>query len=223
MTKFLKADLKAAWKTLRNNIKNGKGYSKLKIKDSDGKIHKLTRKQYFGLLQQWNLYAYNHGRYPNYVTYVGKSKVPIIQNYQDNAYNCACASFNMCVQGFGEWINEGDIARTFNTSYDGTSPDDMIAGAKKLGYKMEVIPRNLEGVKAAKDKGYGIIAHIDTKKTPCLGYLNNYGHYICIARVTKANNYRVYDPTKGVMSVKPSCIDNGMWDRIINYYSVRPL
>ena len=145
------------------------------------------------------------------------STVPIVINYQDNGYQCACASFNMCVQGFGDWIDESKIAKYFNTGRSGTSPSDMINGAKKLGYEVKRIGRNLKSVKEAKKKGYGVIAHIDTIKAPCLGYRNNYGHYICIARVTKPyGNYRVYDPTKGVMSVKPSCIDGAMLGREIN-------
>lgn len=224
MIKFSENNLVKGVKKIKQSIKDGKGYpSKLKLVDTDGKTRKLSKKQYFGVYQQRNLYMYNNGRFPKYTTYNGKAKLPIIINYQDNAYQCACASFNMCVQGFGEWIDEGKIAKTFNTGYAGTSPSDMIAGARKLGYEMKVIGRNLKSVKEAKDKGYGVIAHIDTIKTPCLGYRNNYGHYICIARVTKAGNYRVYDPTKGVMSVRPSCIDNGMLNREINYYSVKPL
>ena len=223
MTQFSKAELKTAWKTMRKNIKKGKGYKKLKIKDTKGKVHTLTRRQYFGLLQQYNLYRYNHGRYPYKVTYNGKAKDPIVINYQDNKFQCCCASFNMCLQGFGKWIDEGDIAKAFHTTTNGTSPDNMIAGAKKLGYEVKRIGRNRKSVEEAKKKGYGVIAHIDTIKAPSLGYLHNYGHYVCISRVTKPGNYRVYDPTKGVHSIKPSELDNAMLNRTIYYYSVKPL
>lgn len=222
MIKFSKTEIKKAIKTQRKNIINGKGYKTIKMVDTKGKTHKVQKKEYFGILKQWNLFAYNNGRYPNTVTFVGKSKEPIILNYQDNSHQCACASFNMCVQGFGEWINEGKIAKTFGTGSTGTAPSQIIEGAKKLGYKVKVIPRNLKAVKEAKAKGYGVIAHIDTIKAPSLGYKNNYGHYVCIARVTKAGNYRVFDPTKGVHSIKPSELDNAMLNRKINYYAVIP-
>ena len=223
MIKFDKKEMKKLIKNVRNDISKGKGYNKQTIKDTNGKKHKLSKKKIFGLLQQWNLYIYNHYRQPKTVTYNGKAKEPIIINYQDNKYQCACASFNMCIQGFGDWINEGDIAKAFNTGINGTSPSDMINGARKLGYEVKVIPRNLKGVQKAKDHGYGVIAHIDTIKAPSLGYLNNYGHYVCISRITKAGNYRVFDPTKGVHSIKPVELDHAMLNREINYYSVRPL
>lgn len=223
MVKFIKKDLESAIKTIRKNIKKGNGYpKKIKIKDSNGKSHKLTRKQYFGIFKQWNLFRLNHGRFPNYVTYIGKSKELAVINYQDNGYQCACASFNMAIQSLLDWEDESTIAKYFNTGKYGTSPSDMISGAKKLGYVIEPIGRNKKSVQKAFDKGFGVIAHIDTIKAPCLGYKNNYGHYINIQRITKAGNYRVFDPTKGVMSVKPSCIDNAMLGRTINYYSVRP-
>lgn len=224
MVRFYEKDLVKGAKTIKKSIKENKGYpSTLSLTDTDGKVRKLSKKQYFGVYQARNLFRLNHGRFPNYTTLNATSTVPIVINYQDNGYQCACASFNMCVQGFGDWIDESKIAKYFNTGRSGTSPSDMINGAKKLGYEVKRIGRNLKSVKEAKKKGYGVIAHIDTIKAPCLGYRNNYGHYICIARVTKANNYRVYDPTKGVLSVKPSCIDGAMLDREINYYSVKPL
>ena len=124
-----------------------------------------------------------------------------------------------------DWVDESDIAKTFKTNNDGTSPGNFIAGAKKYGYKVEVIPRNIKGVKEALNKGYGVIAHIDTCKASCLGYRSdrNYGHYINIQRVTKPGNYRIFDPTKGVISCKPEIIDKAMYNRIIHYYSIKPM
>ena len=209
---------------IKKSIINGKGYpAKIEIKNMTGKRIKLKKKQYFALLQSRNQFRLNHGRFPKYTTLNGKSKTPIVLNYQDNKYQCACASFNMAIQGFGDWIDENRIARYFQTTTSGTSPENMITGAKKLGYELTPISRNVNAVSKAKEKGYGVIAHIDTIKASCLGYTGQYGHYVCIARVTKAGNYRVYDPTKGVHSVKPQCIDNAMLNRKINYYQVRPL
>lgn len=211
-------------KAIRKSIKDGKGRPKsIKVVDTKGKTHKLKRKQYLGLFKQWNLFRLNHGRFPNYVTYVGKAKEPAVINYQDNGFQCGPASFNMTLQSLFDWKDESELAKLFHTGSTGTSPSDIIAGAKKIGYKVEVIPRNSKGLKKAFDKGYGVIAHIDTIKAPCLGYAKNYGHYINIQRVTKPGNYRVFDPTKGVHSCKPSCIDNAMLNRTINYYQVRPM
>lgn len=220
--KFNEKDIFKGIQKIKKSIKEGKGYpSNIKIKDSNEEQRKLKTKHYFDLLQSRNLFRLNRGRFPKYVTLNGKSKTPIVINYQDNKYQCACASFNMCVQGFGDWIDEKTIAEYFQTDTTGTSPENMVNGAKKLGYEVSPISRNVNAVKKAKEKGYGVIAHIDTSKAPCLGYEGQYGHYICIARVTKAGNYRVYDPTKGIHSCRPDCIDNAMLNRRISYYQVR--
>lgn len=222
--KFNEKDILKAIQVIKNSIKDGKGYpSKIKIKDTDGKQRTLKKTQYFEVLQKRNLFRLNNDRFPKYTSWNGKAKAPIVVNYQDNKYQCACASFNMAIQGFGDWIDENTIAEFFKTNINGTSPENMINGAKKLGYEVSPISRNVTAVKKAKEKGYGVIAHIDTSKAQCLGYTGQYGHYICIARVTKPGNYRVYDPTKGIHSCKPSCIDNAMLNRKINYYQVRPL
>ena len=219
--KYSKTEMKTAAKTIRKNIKKGNGRpEKIKMTDTNGDTHKLKLKQYLGLFKQWNIFRLKNGRYPNYVTYVGKSKEPTVINYQDNGYQCACASFNMALQSLFDWEDETTIAQAFNTGKYGTSPSDMINGAKKFGYKIQPINRNQKALQKAFTKGYGVIAHIDTIKAPCLGYKNNYGHYINIQRITKAGNYRVFDPTKGVLSVKPSCIDNAMLNRTLNYYQV---
>ena len=219
-----KKEMQRIAKVIRKDIKAGKGRPKsIKAVDTKGKTHKLKRKQYLGLFKQWNLFRLNHGRFPNYVTYVGKAKEPAVINYQDNGYQCCCASFNMALQSLFDWEDESTIAKAFHTGTSGTAPSDMINGAQKFGYKIEAINRNSKALQKAFDKGYGVIAHIDTIKAPCLHYAKNYGHYINIQRITKPGNYRVFDPTKGVMSVKPSCIDNAMLGRTINYYQVKPM
>jgi len=223
MIQFKQKEIEKVIGKVRQSIKAGDGVPKVKITATNGKTYKLTRKKYNGILKQYNLYQFNNGKKPSKVTYVGKSKIPFVLNYQDNKYQCCCASFNMAAQGLGEFIHESKIAKAFQTGIYGTSPSDMITGAKKLGYKIEPIKRNFESVKQAISKGYGVIAHIDTIKAPCLGYANNYGHYICIGKTTKNGNYWVYDPTKGFKSVKASCIDNAMLNRTINYYQVMPL
>ena len=52
-----KKEMQAMAKAIRKNIKAGKGRPKtVKVTDTKGKAHKLTRKQYLGLFKQWNLF-----------------------------------------------------------------------------------------------------------------------------------------------------------------------
>ena len=221
--KFSKKEMQKASKKIRKSIIKGDGRpSKIKMVDTNGKTHKLKTKEYLGLFKQYNLFRLNHGRFPNTVTYVGKAKEPTVMNYQDDSVSCGPASFNMIMQALFDWNDESTIKKIFGTTSTGTAPDMLINGAGKLGYDVTVIPRNRKAVQKAISKGYPVLAHIDTLKAPCLEYSKNYGHWITIQRVTKAGNYRVYDPTKGVHSCKPECIDNAMLNRTINYYQVKP-
>ena len=129
----------------------------------------------------------------------------------------------MCVQGEYDWIDESTIKKAFNTGIYGTSPSDLIAGAKKLGYEVKRIPRNKKAVEEAHKKGEMVIGHIQTEDAKCLKYLYDYGHFVSIIRITKPGNYRVFDPTKGVHSCRPSVIDNATNGRDIGYYSVKPI
>ena len=56
----------------------------------------------------------------------------------------------------------------------------------------------------------------------CLGFLNNYGHYILIYAVSE-DYYFVADPTKGLKKCAFSQINKATNGRSINYYSVSPL
>ena len=225
--KFSDAEMKKAAKNIRKNIKKGNGRpKKIKMTDVNGKTHKLSKKEYYGLFRQKNIFLLHNGRTPNTTSYVGKAKEPVIINYQDKSTTCGPASMNMCLQGLFDWKSESKLAKLFHTSpVSGTDPSEMIQAMKKLDYEVKVIHRNKKAVQKAFDKGYMVLMHIDTIRADCLDYRKdrNFGHFIACTRITKAGNYRIFDPTKGIISCKPSVIDNAMYGREINYYSVKPL
>lgn len=224
MTKFMKKEVLNAMNKVKQNIKQGKGYlSSLTMLNDAGKQIKLSKAEYMGIFEATNVFRLKRGRYPNYTTLNSTANNPLVMNYQDDSVSCGVASFNMAVQMLcGEWIDESTIKKTFKTGSGGTSPSDMINGASKLGYKVEKISRNYSSVKKAVSKAYPVIAHIDTKPATCLGYKNNYGHYILIYAITKEGYYKIADPTKGLKTCSPKNIDNAMLGRTINYYQVKP-
>ncbi len=222
MIQFTKKVIKTAIKQQTAYVKAGKGIKTIKMTDTAGKQHKVQPKEWFGILKQWNLFYKNNGRAPNYVTYVGKEKHPFVIHYQNTSYTCGPSSFKMAIQKFGDYYSESAIAKACGTTSSGTGPSDLIAGAKKLGYTVKTINRNITGVKNAISDGKSVIAHIDTKPATCLGYKNNYGHYVLIARASAAGNYWIMDPTKGFKKCKSTVLDKAMLNRTINYYSVEP-
>lgn len=225
MTSFNKTEVLKGAKLQKNNIKNSKGLLKtitLKTRET-GKNKTLTKKEFAGIMEATNVFRLKRGRYPNYTTLNSTANNPLVMNYQDDSVSCACASFNMCIQLlYGEWVDEKKIKQVFGTGSSGTSPDQVITGAKKLGYKVEKIARNSAGVKKALDKGYVVLAHIDTKPATCLGYKNNYGHWTVIYGLTDGK-YKIADPTKGIKTCSTKIYDNAMLNRVIGYYQVKPL
>ena len=225
MTKFLKKEVLKGMATVKNSIKKGSGIPKeIVMKDDKGKSYKLDKKHYMGIFEATNVFRLKQGRYPNYTTLNSTANNPLVMNYQDDSVSCGCASMNMCIQLLcGEWVDEKKIKKVFGTGSTGTAPDQIINGAKKLGYKVEKISRNLAGVKKAINKGYPVLAHIDTKPATCLGYKNNYGHWTVIYGVNKEGYYKIADPTKGIKTCSPRIYDKAMLGRTIYYYQVRPL
>ena len=225
MTIFLKKEVLKGMCNVKNSIKKGNSIPKeITLKDDKGKNHKLDKKHYMGLFESTNVFRLKQGRYPNYTTLNSTANNPLVMNYQDDSVSCACASFNMCIQLLcGEWVDEKNIKKTFGTGSSGTAPEQVINGARKLGYKVEKISRNLAGVKKALSKGYPILAHIDTQPATCLGYKNNYGHWTVIYGVTSEGYYKIADPTKGIKKCSPKVYDKAMLNRTIYYYQVKPL
>ena len=121
------------------------------------------------------------------------------------------------------YVSESKCAKTLGTVIgSGTDPSNIIAYAPKLGYVVTKISRNFSGVKQALNKGYPVIAHIQTKSASCLGFKNDYGHYILIYGTTSSGEYKVADPTKGLKKCKASVLDKATNGRSIHYYSVKP-
>lgn len=220
--KFSKTEMANAAKTLRKNIKNGKGYlSYLTMKDMNGKSHKLTKAQYMGLFEAQNVFIMKNGRYPNYTTLNSIANNPLVMDYQDNGYTCGPTSLSMAIQLLFSYKSEKTCAKECGTVIgSGTTPDKLINGAKKLGYKLTKISRNKTAVKSALTKANPVIAHIQTKPATCLGYVGDYGHYILVYGLTSDGYYKIADPTKGIKKCKTSILDNATNGRAIHYYRV---
>ena len=220
--KFSKTEMANAAKTLRKNIKDGKGYlSYLTMKDMNGKSHKLTKAQYMGLFEAQNVFIMKNGRYPNYTTLNSTANNPLVMDYQDNGYTCGPTSLSMAIQMLFSYKSEKTCAKECGTVIgSGTAPDQLISGAKKLGYKLTKISRNKTAVKSALSKGEPVIAHIQTKPATCLGYVGDYGHYILVYGLTNDGYYKIADPTKGIKKCKSSILDHATNGRAIHYYRV---
>lgn len=225
MTRFSKAVMQSAAKTINNSLKKGNGYpTSITLKDMDKKKdHKLSKKQYMGLYEAQNVFLLKNGRYPNYTTLVSTASNPLVMDYQNNGYTCGPTSLSMASQLLFNYVSESKCASTLGTVIgSGTDPSKLVANAPKLGFTVTKITRNLASVKKSINKGFPVIAHIDTIKAPCLGYTKNYGHYILIYGYTSDNKYRIADPTKGIKTCASSVIDKAMLNRTINYYQVKP-
>ena len=222
MTRFSKAEMSSASKTLRKNIKAGKGYlSYISMKDMNSKSHKLAKAQYMGLFESQNVFIMKNGRYPNYVTMNSTANNPLVMNYQDNGYTCGPTSLSMAIQMLFGYKGEKTCAKACGTVIgSGTTPDKLIAGAKSLGYKVTKISRNKTAVKSALSKACPVIAHIQTRPATCLGYTGDYGHYILIYGMTSDGKYKIADPTKGIKTCKPTILDHATNGRAIYYYKV---
>ncbi|MBR0271156.1 MAG: C39 family peptidase [Methanobrevibacter sp.] len=145
---------------------------------------------------------------------------PIKIQYQPNSYTCGPTSLAMCSQILGKSTSISAFANACYTTGNGTSPANLIAGAKKLGFKVTEIPRNINGVKAAIDAGKPVLGHIMTGGVTCGGWQGNFGHYIVIYDYGTVYYY-VADPTKGFYRCTHSMIDNAMRGYAgIKYYSV---
>ena len=224
MIKFSKAELNNKAKTLRKSVKDGKGLPKsLKLKGMDNKNYNLSITEYLGLYQQKNIFILRNGREPNYVGNHSKcSTLPIAMNYQDNSVNCNPSSFSMATMCLFGYVSESTSAKTFHTGSSGTSPSDMITGAKKLGYTATRIKRNYDAVYKSLSKGKPVVAHIRTRPATCLGFSGDYGNYVLIYWCTD-KQYYIADPTKGIKKCKATILDKATNGRDIGYYSINIL
>lgn len=201
-----------------NKTADAEGLYKLAIRLNPGTY--LLKAQYRGN----NLYK--PSSIENHIVVIPDPKKPKIYNpikwmKQPDGYTCGPTALAMCSQILGKPITISQFKSACKTNYhDGTSPNNLINGAKSKGFKLTPISRNINGVKSAIDNGKPVIAHVMTKSLKCLGWVNNYGHYIVIYNY-KDGHYNIADPTKGLGSnCSYSTVDAATGGRDIKYYSV---
>lgn len=199
-------------------------YCNMRDKDT-GKWYQLEPKQYMGIFKSRNIFRIKNGRFPNYVTLTFESENPVAIDYQNNKFQCCCASFAMVSQLLFKPMDEGimgksGIALALGTTERGTDPAKLIANAPKLGFKVTRIPRRLADVQNALVQMKGVIIHYQTKATrSCSGFVNDYGHYAVIMAY-KNGKYLIYDPTKGKFWCDATIIQNATNGREIYFYTV---
>lgn len=193
----------------------------------DNKTYELTPKQYAGLYENRNGYFKSHGRFPTRTTLVYESKNPLVWFHQPNIWTCCPTSVAMCSEYLYNThsITECKVALgTVESGEVGTSPSQLINNIHKLGMVATRIPRTSEAVKKSLDAHHPIVAHIETGKATkpkCLGYIKNYGHYICIYDYSlNGRVYKVADPTKGLKPCSCDEINHATNGRDIGFYSI---
>ena len=225
--RFSKAEMSKAAKALRNAHKRGELPAAITMMDMNGKKQKVDKKHYMSLFEAQNLFIRNKGRYPNWVTLNGTATNPVVLYNQPDSITCGVYSFQMCTQYLFDWIKPSIIKKAFKTVEKGqTTPANLIAGAKSLGYKVTKIPRTYEAVKKCLDNNIPVIGHIQTAgstKPYCLQYDYNYGHYLHINKA-KDNKFTVLDPSRSsVKTCRASEIVQATNGRAIYFYKVEVL
>ena len=198
----------------------------LRMTDMDKKIeHKLKPREYSGLYENVNLFLIRNKRWPNYATLDHTSSNPLVMDYQNVDYTCCPTSLSMASQLLYNYKSEQQCAKALGTAKgSGTSPQQLINNAPKLGFKAVPISRNAKSVKTELKKGYPVICHFQTNQTKnCKGdYIGSFGHYSLIWNTTDTE-YVIADPSKGVnRKYKFLCMDKANKGYRENYYSIRP-
>ena len=205
MLRFNKAMLQDGAKRMNKWLKKGEGYPNwLKMTDMDKhKEYKLTPKQYNGLYENVNLFWIRNGRYPNYASLDHNATFNcLVYDPQNYNYSCASQSLSMASQILYNPKTENECIKALGTAPKvGTSPQQLIDNAPKLGFKIIPIERNAKSVKTQ---------------------LKKFGHYGLIWRTTDTE-YVVADPSKGVnRKYKFLCMDKVNRGYRQNYYAVAP-
>lgn len=222
--RFDVSTMKKGMKNIHDSVKAGKGQpSSLTLTDMNGKKRTLKKKQYCGLFDNQAKYFLNNSRYPNYTTYLYDTDTPFVGKRQPNSWTCGSTSLSNASTQILYYKTEAQCRKACGTGTNGTSPSQLVAGAKKLGIKVEKINRTFTSVKAALDKGYGVIAHIQTANVPCLGYAKDYGHWITIYNYTGDYKFKVYDPSRDYKVCNANQIIKATGGRDIHFYAVKPL
>lgn len=227
MTKFNINNIKNEGKEIRAFIKKNKYYPRYAtIKDTNGKEHKLKPSQYNGLFESTNVYWIKNGRLPNYVTLNATANNPLVMDYQNNKYTCCPTSLSMAIQMLYGFKSENECkkaCKTVERDNIGTSPANLISGAKSLGYSCTPISRKFSSVTASLQSCKPLIAHCQTRGlryTDGTGYQNDYGHYILIWGTKSGNQYKVADPTKGLKTINAKVLNSATGGRDIKYYAI---
>lgn len=225
--KFSKAVMQKAMKQVKASVKNGKGQpSSIKMTAMNGKTYSMKRKQYCGLFDNQAKFFIHNSRMPNYCSYLYDSPTGFVGQEQPNGWTCGSTSLANASTQILTYKTELQCRKACGTTTNGTTPSNLIKGAEKLGMKMEKINRTFIAVKKAIDKGYSVIAHIETggaTKPTCLGFQSNFGHWISIYNYTGDYKFKVYDPTKGYHTCNANQIINATNSRAIYFYQVKPL
>lgn len=224
--RFSKTEMKKAAKTVQNNVKKGKGQpKKLKMTDLNGKLHSLSKKEYCGLFDNQAGYFNTHNRLPNYTTLLYEEPTAFRGQKQPTSVECGNTSLHNAMTQLMIYHTVAECKKACGTNQNGTTPAQLIAGGKKLGVEVKKIKRTFQAVKDAIDKGYSVIAHIQTggsTKPKCLGFVYDYGHWISIYNISGKDKFKVYDPTKLYKVCTAIEIIKATGGRSINFYSVAP-
>jgi peptidoglycan hydrolase-like protein with peptidoglycan-binding domain len=139
---------------------------------------------------------------------------------QNNGVNCGPTSLEICSQILGNHISQDKFAEWCNTGSNGTSPADLISGARKGGFKLTEIPRTFKAVSDAIESKSPVIYHHWTGGLSCMNWVNGYGHYAVIYEWSdNPNRFYICDPTKGLGVCSPSAIISASY----NFYKVEKI
>ena len=220
MKRFNKPEYTDARKRIRSFIKkNHRLPNYCEFKTNTGKKVDLKKDEYCGLFEGYMQFYLKNNREPNYLTLNSKASTPMVLNLQDDKYSCCPASFQMCMQFLFEFKFESYVKKTLGTTTNGTSPEKLISGARKLGYKVTPMGREFGNVRRALAEYKPVMMHIQTKPAKCLNYVNDYGHWIMCYKVGD-NVYYIADPTKGLKKCNFMQINRATNGRNLKYYSV---
>ena len=225
--RFDKAEMQKAMKTVKASVKSGKGQPKeLRMKAMNGKTYTMKQKAYCGLFDNQVKFYMAKGRYPNYVSYLYDTDTPFRGLDQPNNFTCGSQSLSNASSQVLCYATEKRCRTACNTTKDGTSPTNLIKGAEKLGMKVEKINRTFNAVKSNIEKGYSVIAHIQTggaTNPKCLNYQYSWGHWINIYNYTTDYKFKVFDPSRGYKTCNANQIIKATGGRAIYFYAVKPL
>lgn len=225
--RFSKAEMQKLMKTIKTSVKQGKKQpSSVTMTDMNGKKHTMKKKQYCGLLDNQVKFYMANGRYANYVSYLYDCDTPFRGLDQPNKYTCGSQSLSNASSQVLCYATEKRCRTACNTTTNGTTPTNLINGAKKLGMKVEKINRTFNAVKKAIDDGYSVIAHIQTggaTNPKCLDYQFSWGHWINIYNYTGDYKFKVFDPSRGYKTCNANQIIKATDGRAIYFYAVKPL